>query len=504
MAIEYWALAGNDTTGDGTAGNPYQTLGKAVTQATANGEARNIGVIRRVLANPATWTNGSATVTVSGDETAQIAASDFLRVDADGSGRTTCWYKVTSASFAGGVTTITLTRTYRGQTVSSATWSVTPENWSALAPNYTGANNVLCTFGWNAAGAQPANVMSAISMADGAGTAMTQTTNYGCCAADGRLLLCRANIGLNGRWRVRGALDVSECAYGLYSVAAGDAVDVDALVSSYNTTRGISTTRGVIRSAVLHNQLWAFQGGGSDFALRRLYVHTASGYVLANAWGRFGDIETANCGAGNVLHTNADSELIPFCWIDRWTTDAAVAIMNTVAILSPNTSFQWNTVTGKVDLTTGRAGGGDLCLRLDPVGLFGKQIPITYPVRRWVKAGSTLTLTFWAKYSGTQVPECFVGLMFPNGLTSQRVAFTPTTSWARYTVNLTGTTALDGDVGILFGLWDNVAADALLFVDDVAITGAGRIPLSGDGMWHGITGDFLVDRTRDLPAWRWM
>ena len=115
MTINYccWT-SGNDTTGDGTAGNPYKTITKASTGLSGGDEVRvSKSPAHTALAGTLSFTDGSTSVGTSTDLTAALAANDLIGKDADDG----MWYEIASLNS----TTITLRYKYSGTTNASAT-----------------------------------------------------------------------------------------------------------------------------------------------------------------------------------------------------------------------------------------------------------------------------------------------------------------------------------------------------------------------------------------------
>ena len=115
MTINYccWT-SGNDTTGDGSAGNPYKTITKASTGLSGGDEVRvSKSPAHTALAGTLSFTDGSTSVGTSTDLTAVLAAGALIGKDADDG----MWYEVASLNS----TTITLRYKYSGTTNASAT-----------------------------------------------------------------------------------------------------------------------------------------------------------------------------------------------------------------------------------------------------------------------------------------------------------------------------------------------------------------------------------------------
>ena len=103
----YFDLAsGNDSTGDGSAGNPWKTIDKCTTSRSAGDECRGALTAITTLDGTLTFTNGSTTVNTSSDLTAVVAAGDLVGKNSGLEG----WWRVASRD----ATTITLAYQYWG------------------------------------------------------------------------------------------------------------------------------------------------------------------------------------------------------------------------------------------------------------------------------------------------------------------------------------------------------------------------------------------------------
>jgi len=103
----YFDLAsGNDTTGDGSSGNPWKTIDKCTTSRTAGDECRGAITAITALSGTLTFTNGSTTVNTSEDLTAVVAANDLIGKNSGLEG----WWKVASLTSSA----ITLSYQYWG------------------------------------------------------------------------------------------------------------------------------------------------------------------------------------------------------------------------------------------------------------------------------------------------------------------------------------------------------------------------------------------------------
>jgi len=103
--------SGDDTTGDGTAGNPYKTIDQASIGLGAGDEVRCAKASDpTTLSGTLTFTNNTNTITTTSDLQGEISAGDMI-----GKGTDEYWYKVDSVTSD----TITLTRTYYAGTTES-------------------------------------------------------------------------------------------------------------------------------------------------------------------------------------------------------------------------------------------------------------------------------------------------------------------------------------------------------------------------------------------------
>ena len=99
--------AGDDSTGDGSAGNPYKTIDKASTGLSGDDEVRCAkSPDPSSLGGNLTFTNGSTSVATSVDMTGSLAAKDFVGLNTAGE----TWWEISSITS----TTITLTSKYSG------------------------------------------------------------------------------------------------------------------------------------------------------------------------------------------------------------------------------------------------------------------------------------------------------------------------------------------------------------------------------------------------------
>jgi len=156
MTIVYCDYAaGNDTTGDGSAGNPYKTIDKASTGLSGGDEVRcakspdpaNLGC-------NLTFTDGSKSVDTAADLTAVLGAKDFVSLNTAGE----TWWEIASITS----TTITLVVAYRGTGGTGTGYKLGVTDTGAAAGSSTvvqqvsasgsSGNLLKISGGWNLAG----------------------------------------------------------------------------------------------------------------------------------------------------------------------------------------------------------------------------------------------------------------------------------------------------------------------------------------------------------------
>jgi len=147
--------AGDDTTGDGSAGNPYKTITKASTGLSGGDEVRVAkSPAHTALSGTLAWVDGSATVNTSEDLTGVLAAKDFVGKNSEGE----TWWEIASLTSSA----ITLVVAYRGTTATVASYKagVTDTGSAAAsstviqAPSASGSSGSLIKIsgGWNLSG----------------------------------------------------------------------------------------------------------------------------------------------------------------------------------------------------------------------------------------------------------------------------------------------------------------------------------------------------------------
>ena len=146
-------ISGLDTTGDGSAGNPYLTVNKAVSIA---GGPHDIRVAKTtaptsVTGADFTWTANSVNVGTSADMTASIAVGDYIgKNSAAGNGAEETYYRVNGITNVA----ITLELKYGGTSAIETNCKklVVITTGTTGTPSMTLVNNTVLSGGWNLSG----------------------------------------------------------------------------------------------------------------------------------------------------------------------------------------------------------------------------------------------------------------------------------------------------------------------------------------------------------------
>ena len=148
-------LSGNDSTGNGSAGNPYKTINKASTGLSGGDEVRCAkSAAPSGLGGTLTFTNNSTSVATSVDMTGSLAAKDFVGLNTAGE----TWWEISSITS----TTITLTSKYSGTGGTGTGYKLGVTDTGAAAGSSTvvqqvsasgsSGNLLKISGGWNLAG----------------------------------------------------------------------------------------------------------------------------------------------------------------------------------------------------------------------------------------------------------------------------------------------------------------------------------------------------------------
>jgi hypothetical protein len=510
MSVEYWdpTYGGGGNNGDWA--TPWTTFNDASTNAGAGGETRLKGAAKTTLAGTATITNGSTSVVFTDSQAGVLAAgggdwiffSGLVGPDSEEIGT---W--MLTASYTDATKTAVLVRTpffptQAGVTVYCAAGVVT-----LSASMTTQAANQTHSVGWTADGVQGG--MNVI-VQDGARTNLVVAHSGLLDVSVGELCLGHASglgSGSNGiscttanvAFRANGALHVSNgTSSNVVSTSVSNTIEflMDEVRSVNGVSNGVLASAGriVVRRVVVSttalNTSGAFSAGtdGQGVCGVLLAYGTASRHlsaVVGHVWigsaylrGQNVSFPPASTGGGglwigsltSVTQAGADNPLTPTgnCEVGNPPGHTQVPW-----ILSQN--------AGTVQKASGnKAGASGFSYKLNPGSPY---LAVHVPLKRPLASGATLTVKFYAVYTGTagDVPPCFVRALDPNGLTVADTAFTPNRSantpggvpdgWAdasQHSIALGGTAA--GNASVVIGIWcrDNAAGDAVLYVSEDA------------------------------------
>lgn len=485
MAIKYVDLAsGNDSTGDGTAGAPYKTIAKGVTEAGSGGEVRVAGQAVASIGNAA-WTYGSTSVTVTGsDVTGTAAAGSYIRPKP--AALALCpMYRVESSSYADGVTTITLSVTFRGASGTYASQRIPMVTLTAEETIGTAGRTV--NFGWNLTteaqtvdgDGDPSYVTGILNST----TRVLYVSAVSVLAADGRLFITTEtgtnvafqNWGNEGR--VTGILD---CYGG--QVRLDYSCEVGTILKAHSTAQGVY----VVYPRYIRIEVVVAHNGASGSA--QVFCSNGTGLVIGRVIGRgcprlvYADKALIHIGVLDCEDTTTTTALVSetsvgLMQIGELATSQTLTMPSNIVIGSPISKWLRKLSNGTIDKVTGRGGTG-YGIRIDPSS---KLSTCDAVIARPVASGKSVTLKFYAVYTGTisDPPPCYVELVEPNGLAVARYDFTPVRSaeaalvdiWddaTQQTITFSGTTARDGMLTVAIRARDNAAGDAILYVDDVS------------------------------------
>jgi len=146
--VNYVDVAGgNDTTGDGSAGNPYATIEKADDGLGGGDEVRVAKTDPIALSGTLTFTNGSTSISTSADLTGELSANDFIGKD---DGWDEGWWKVSSVTSD----TITLEKEYWGSSETTSAYVSDPvelydQDLSTATDGDSAVSMLKITGGWN-------------------------------------------------------------------------------------------------------------------------------------------------------------------------------------------------------------------------------------------------------------------------------------------------------------------------------------------------------------------
>ncbi|MDY0324800.1 MAG: NosD domain-containing protein [Candidatus Cloacimonadaceae bacterium] len=170
-AVSYVDLvSGNDTTGDGTAGNPYLTAEKADDILTGGGdEIRVAKSAITALSGTLTFTNGSTSITTSADLSGVLASGYLISKNSEGGG-TEGWWHVSSVTSD----TITLSAQYWGTSETTSAYYVIPaatddSHWDGVKEGASKTSRMKISGGWDLS-TETRNGYTAVTNSDAYGT----------------------------------------------------------------------------------------------------------------------------------------------------------------------------------------------------------------------------------------------------------------------------------------------------------------------------------------------
>ena len=490
---------------------PKKTLGTGEGQndgaskaAGTNGEVRYRG-LAEVSLGTALWTNNSTTVLFSTNP--GLAAADHIYpvggVDYNGDDAV-CPFYVSSQAGKGQYYRVTLSYKWQGATGVYTTNKLTLQSWTYSQNMTTGATGQKISFGWDFVnGGQPVGYWTAI---------YNVTTNMYYfyitqldTLVDVSRCMCTAVAGnsimpftLSNSCRVKGTIRYGAFGSGAVNTGASGSIEIDAVIAAFTTSfnrYGLSVT-----------------GTNLNIRVGRIMMHNATGIsVSANNRGliqvgklvEIGAIgaSTMASGSGGTIQIghyyirNGPVGIPPYTlstmssyvigYLDALDINGAPVIPTGagIRVCGPVGQRRYVGVNGTVTDVVGPGGRG-WGWRFDPTssaaGVSGRRPVVGPTLDRPVAAGSALSISFKAVYTGTaaDVPECWVELLTENGFKLAKYSFTPTYCsstnladvWAASstaTVTFTRSATANGFLGCRVCCVDNNAADSVLYVGPV-------------------------------------
>jgi hypothetical protein len=512
MLIEYWdpTYGGGGNNGDWA--TPWTTFDNASTNAGAGGETRLKGAAKTTLAGTATITNGSANVVFTNSQAGVLAAGggDWIffagLVGPDGEEIGT-W--MLTASYTDATKTVVLVRTPYFPTQAGVTVYCAGGVVTLSASMTTQAANQTHSVGWTADGVQGG--MNVI-VQDGARINLVVAHSGLLDVSVGELCLGHASglgtgstgincITANVAFRVKGTLHIAHGTGSSYGILLNTSSTIDFLIDEVRSAHGASNgvlasfgrivVRRVVISTNTANTSGSFNAAGDGQGICGVlltyggtltrHLSAVAGHVwIGAAYLRGQNVSFPPAGVAggglwigslsSLTQAGADNPLTPTgnCEVGNPPGHAQVPW-----ILSQN--------AGTVQKASGnKAGASGFSYKLNPGSPY---LAVRVPLKRPLASGATLTVKFYAVYTGTagDAPPCFVRALDPNGLTVADTAFTPNRSantpggvpdgWAdasQHSIALGGTAA--GNASVVIGIWcrDNAAGDAVLYISEDA------------------------------------
>jgi hypothetical protein len=318
--INYCNLdTGDDTNGDGSYSNPYQTILKCTTGLTAGDECRVAKTAAHTqLSGTLSFTEGSTTVSTTADLTGELAAGDYIGKGDGVAGE--AWWPVSAVSS----NTITLPRKYYGHTESGAT---------GYKLNYHSGTQALYT---NAAGTSAANRLKVT----GGWNLATQTRDgwtwiYGAGAGYG------VDMGGNNDYLEIAYFGLAGVDYGLDNVGDGSYIHNISLVALDNYAFTVNGSGTLFENFVVTNCLYyVFYGATASYGRNTyqngyLYSNGNSSITYAFNFGSFSNL------IKNVIVKNQTSNIVRTDRVDQLFIDSCDfdGSSSTIVYLSGGNSY---------------------------------------------------------------------------------------------------------------------------------------------------------------------
>ncbi len=478
MATRYVnVISGNDSTGDGTYGNPYLTVQKAATLS-SGGDIIAIGKsgANTQISGTWNWSDNSSTVVVSGDVTGQIAAHDYIGSEARG------WWEVSSRTYSAPDTTIILVYKYFGLTGDQSTYKLTTldavpvSEWAAfqtIGPTQSGTSpsaRISIIGGYNLTnGTRDGETY--IKLFDGA-----NPTNYfgkglfvdQCSHIEiDHLHFCHGSgaIGINGYEHEDikiGTMRGMGCGF---SIDDTSGVTIDNLLIYGNVNGNVVQACNIAScNFVTINSLDIFSSGSIGLNAFMTSIDIKKRLKIYNSTGTKVQLSGGCVKARNFLY---DGTFTP-AYVRHRSPDKFYSFKN----LATATDHRYWDEFGKIESqTSGGHTASGLCWKMSPTTYAGVSYPLSMgPLEISVSSGQSYVISVWVKKS--DVSSSFeVVLRLPGGQLSgidTDVTATATDSTDYQQVSLASVTpSEDGVLEVYVDVYGSSTANVL--VDDLGV-----------------------------------
>ncbi|MCX7598980.1 MAG: hypothetical protein N2512_08965 [Armatimonadetes bacterium] len=482
MPTKYWDYAnGNDTTGNGSPSNPYKTLYKASLEAGVGSEVRCAGQ-PLVSLGTATWTQGSTTVTFQ--SAPPLSVGDYIRPNLSDCPA----YRVSGVTG----TTVTLAWAWRGPSGSYTTSKI--PLYVLSEKQITGADNQAFTFGWRLSDeSQPADYVSAFKIPSGGGFHGFEVAHSGVWRCNGRFLVLGHGAANNGvfiqtpvKVHLQGLLDLTDWSYGMFvnrSVNTAQAVVyADKITCAYNArVVAVSNSTLFCREVIVHNNLGGTQILGTSGLV---WCHRLTALGGANNPVSMTGPGAAAVGTLDWQRSDVAPQIVvkngAVVTVGYLSSPVAPSLSSESTVIIGGPATRWcykHGETGIADKVTGRGGTG-YGLRIDSTN---HVVPFMLPFQFTVSAGTPITLSCYAYYTGTQgAPEVWWDLLDGQGSYVGRkyISLPQGTGWSdaqQLSVTFDELPAQTGMAVALLCVRDS-GGDAISYFDDFSLsTGAGDL-----------------------------